>query len=445
MQFLLERKHQIPDVPTLLELAPADKKDVVEFMSASTPFGRGIVMGPGVPADRVAALRAAFAATIKDPAFLASAQKRQVDIDWRDHQHTMALVKKIVGASPELIARVKKSIEPGRYATSVNGRRTMPRRSRMHAFADHRPPWRCIHAPAAAQTPRRLLQRQDHHHPDGHRPRRQLRPLRPHHRRASRQAHPRPSEASSSSTCRARAAWSPAITSTARVRRTAARSCCRTRCRWSSGMSPKGVQFETAKMHWLGAYDAIAQMMVLWHTVPVRTLDELRTKDFVVGSFNKTHLSYQWAMLTKNILGTNYKVTTGYPSGNHLNLAMEREEIAGWTISWENLYAVKPEWLREKKVTILVQYTVDRLHESAGRADACGDCAAGQAADGGVHRVGHAVCARAGGRSRRAEGAGRCAAQGVRRPDAGPGIPGRREEAQARHQSAQRRGDARAA
>ncbi len=110
VQFLLERKHQIPDVPTLLELAPPDKKDVVEFMSASTPFGRAIVLGPNVPADRVAALRAAFAATLKDPAFIASAQKRQVDLDWRDHEHTMSLVKKIVGASPELIARVKKSI-----------------------------------------------------------------------------------------------------------------------------------------------------------------------------------------------------------------------------------------------------------------------------------------------------------------------------------------------
>ena len=128
-------------------------------------------------------------------------------------------------------------------------------------------------------------------------------------------------------------------------------------------LEPKGVQFQSAKMHWLGAYDAIAQMMVLWHTVPVRTLDDLRSKDFVVGSFNKTHLSYQWAMLTKNVLGTSYKVITGYPSGNHLNLAMERGEIAGWTISWENLYAVKPEWLSEKKVTVFVQYTVDRLHE----------------------------------------------------------------------------------
>jgi tripartite-type tricarboxylate transporter receptor subunit TctC len=110
VQFLLERKHQIPDVPTLLELAPPDKKDIVEFMLASTPFGRAIVMGPNVSADRVATMRTAFAATIKDPEFLAAAKKRQVDIDWHDHSHTEALVKKIVGASPELIARVKKAI-----------------------------------------------------------------------------------------------------------------------------------------------------------------------------------------------------------------------------------------------------------------------------------------------------------------------------------------------
>lgn len=109
-QFLLERKHQIPDVPTLLELAPPDKKDVVEFMSASTPFGRGVVVGPGVPAERIAALRAAFEATVKDPAFLATAEKRRVDIEWHGHEHTMSLVKKIVGASPDLITRVKKSI-----------------------------------------------------------------------------------------------------------------------------------------------------------------------------------------------------------------------------------------------------------------------------------------------------------------------------------------------
>jgi tripartite-type tricarboxylate transporter receptor subunit TctC len=110
VQFVLERKPEIPDVPTFMEIAPAGKKDMVEFMTAATPFGRGIVLGPKVPAERVAALRTAFAATVKDPGFLAMAKKRQVEVHWRDHNETMALVKKIVGASPELIARVKKSI-----------------------------------------------------------------------------------------------------------------------------------------------------------------------------------------------------------------------------------------------------------------------------------------------------------------------------------------------
>lgn len=128
-------------------------------------------------------------------------------------------------------------------------------------------------------------------------------------------------------------------------------------------MSPKGVRYESRKLQWLGSYDAIAQMMAIWHEVPVTTFEEFRSKDFVVGSFNKTHFSYQWAMLTKHILGTKYRVTTGYPSGNHLNLAMERGEIAGWTASWESYAAGRPDWLRDKKVRFFVQYTLDRMRE----------------------------------------------------------------------------------
>jgi hypothetical protein len=68
------------------------------------------VVAPCLPTALSPPIRAAFEATIKDPAFLAMAEKRQVDIEWRNHEHTMSLVKKMVGASPDLIARVKKSI-----------------------------------------------------------------------------------------------------------------------------------------------------------------------------------------------------------------------------------------------------------------------------------------------------------------------------------------------
>jgi hypothetical protein len=128
-------------------------------------------------------------------------------------------------------------------------------------------------------------------------------------------------------------------------------------------MSPAGVQYESRKLQWLGSYDAIAQMMAIWHEAPVKSLDDLKNGEFVVGSFNRTHFSYQWAMLTKHILRTNYRVTTGYPSGNHLNLAMERGEITGWTASWESFASGRPDWLRDQKVRFLVAYTLERMRE----------------------------------------------------------------------------------
>jgi tripartite-type tricarboxylate transporter receptor subunit TctC len=122
-----------------------------------------------------------------------------------------------------------------------------------------------------------------------------------------------------------------------------------------------GIRFQSGKFQWLGAYDAIAQMLTLWHTAPAKTLADLKTADMVIGAFNKNHLTYQWAMLTKDVLGAKYKIVAGYPGGNELNLAMERGEIAGWTASWENIVGTRPEWLAEKKVRILVQYTLERL------------------------------------------------------------------------------------
>jgi tripartite-type tricarboxylate transporter receptor subunit TctC len=66
--------------------------------------------GPRVPADRVAALRAAFDALTTDAQFLADAKKRKLEIHPRDAAKVHALVETIVSASPELVARVKTAL-----------------------------------------------------------------------------------------------------------------------------------------------------------------------------------------------------------------------------------------------------------------------------------------------------------------------------------------------
>jgi tripartite-type tricarboxylate transporter receptor subunit TctC len=129
----------------------------------------------------------------------------------------------------------------------------------------------------------------------------------------------------------------------------------------SEKLEPTGVRFESMKFQWLGAYDAIAQMMTIWHEAPVKTIEDLRTKDgIVIGSFARSHLTYQWASLLKDAIDAKYKIISGLRSGNENNLAMERGEIHGWTASWENIVGTRPQWITEKKVRMLVQFTHER-------------------------------------------------------------------------------------
>lgn len=128
-------------------------------------------------------------------------------------------------------------------------------------------------------------------------------------------------------------------------------------------LQSEGVRFDSRKFNWLGAYDQISQVLAVWHTAPGRTVDDLKGRDLVLGSMGQSHLSYQWAVLLKAALGGQFRVIAGFPTGGELNLAMERGEISGWSIAWENLTGGKPDWLRDKKVVIPVQFTLDRMRD----------------------------------------------------------------------------------
>jgi tripartite-type tricarboxylate transporter receptor subunit TctC len=128
-------------------------------------------------------------------------------------------------------------------------------------------------------------------------------------------------------------------------------------------LQSSGVRFESRKFQWLGAYDQISQVLAIWHTAPGRTIEGLKGADVVLGAMGRYHFSYQWASLVKESLGAQLRVISGYPSGGELNLAMERGEIAGWTIAWENLTGGNAAWLKEKKVVIPLQFTLSRMKD----------------------------------------------------------------------------------
>lgn len=96
---------EFSSVPPLSTIAPAEARDVFEFVGSGSTLGRIIVAPPGVPAERVAILRAGLEALVKDAAFLADARKRKMGVQPRLAADVEALVKKTMNASPDVIAK----------------------------------------------------------------------------------------------------------------------------------------------------------------------------------------------------------------------------------------------------------------------------------------------------------------------------------------------------
>ena len=95
-------------VPTIYELASSDlDRKAVEFIFSVLDISRPFAVSKDVPADRLKALRAAFDATMKDPAFLEDAKKLRLPVQPIDGPGTAAIVKSASDAPPDIIQRAK--------------------------------------------------------------------------------------------------------------------------------------------------------------------------------------------------------------------------------------------------------------------------------------------------------------------------------------------------
>jgi tripartite-type tricarboxylate transporter receptor subunit TctC len=108
-----KRDSRLADVPTVQELieqykTPETTKQLANLVLASGEFGRPIISTPGVPPDRMKILRDAFAKALTDPALLADAKKRRLEIDPTAAEELESLAKEVLSTSRETVERMKK-------------------------------------------------------------------------------------------------------------------------------------------------------------------------------------------------------------------------------------------------------------------------------------------------------------------------------------------------
>ena len=116
-----------------------------------------------------------------------------------------------------------------------------------------------------------------------------------------------------------------------------------------------GIQFDSNQLRWLGTIAPVVETLAVWHTAGVQTIEDARKKEIIVGATARGGITFTYPALMNELLGTKFKIVTGYTGGNEINIAMERGEVQARNNSWSSWKVTKQPWLKEKKLIVIAQ------------------------------------------------------------------------------------------
>ncbi len=124
------------------------------------------------------------------------------------------------------------------------------------------------------------------------------------------------------------------------------------------------VRYRVAEFNWIGRLATSVDLIVVWHTTGVKTIEDARRIPVAFGATGPASGTTVYPTMLKNMFGAKFSVTPGYKHTEML-LAMERGETAGVHTSWTTLRGLRPDWISEHKVNFLV-HIADKVPELAG-------------------------------------------------------------------------------
>jgi tripartite-type tricarboxylate transporter receptor subunit TctC len=128
-------------------------------------------------------------------------------------------------------------------------------------------------------------------------------------------------------------------------------------------LGTQGVRFKTAELNWIGRLDSLVNIVFMWKTSPVKTFADAQKIQSTLSATGIGSTVSIYPTVMNNVFGTKFKLIMGYKGSSEAMLAVERGEAEGHSTSWTALKVAHPDWLRDKNVTILVQFALKRHAE----------------------------------------------------------------------------------
>jgi tripartite-type tricarboxylate transporter receptor subunit TctC len=115
---------------------------------------------------------------------------------------------------------------------------------------------------------------------------------------------------------------------------------------------------DVTKFNWIGRLISNSAVLYAWHTAPVKKIEDVYTHELVVSTSGAAS-RMNWLVLD-NLLGMKLKLINGYQGSSDSRLAIERGEVEALSQPWPVLKVENPEWLRDKKINLLLQTGADK-------------------------------------------------------------------------------------
>ena len=121
-------------------------------------------------------------------------------------------------------------------------------------------------------------------------------------------------------------------------------------------LGTSGVQYKVSQFNWIGRASSVNEVSLTFHSSNTKTIRDAIAHETTMASTGAGSPSETYLKLLNAVTATKFKLVGPYPASNDAMLAMERGEVDGAFTSYNTLKVSRQDWLRDKKINILVQY-----------------------------------------------------------------------------------------
>jgi tripartite-type tricarboxylate transporter receptor subunit TctC len=126
-----------------------------------------------------------------------------------------------------------------------------------------------------------------------------------------------------------------------------------------------GAKYDVKKFGWLGSVTKdLTQVCLAWHTSKIKKIDDAIEHEMLVGSTGQTSSTTFYPKLLNSLIGTKFKIISGYANSGAMGIAMEQGELDGLCgLSVGTIKSAQPRWFADNQVNLLLQLSLQRSRE----------------------------------------------------------------------------------